>query len=136
MNIYLDYQATTPADPAVVAAMEPFWTGKFGNPHSNHRYGWEAEAAVDVARTHISRLLNIQPESVVFTSGATEANNLALKGVMARAGRRRLVTVATEHSCVLESAGLCVVERRGLVHDDPCGEVVVFSTVRVERVTE
>jgi cysteine desulfurase len=104
MNIYLDYQATTPADPAVVAAMEPFWTGKFGNPHSNHRYGWEAEAAVDVARTHISRLLNIQPESVVFTSGATEANNLALKGVMARAGRRRLVTVATEHSCVLESA--------------------------------
>lgn len=104
MNIYLDYQATTPTDPAVVAAMEPFWTAKFGNPHSNHRYGWEAEAAVDVARAHIARLLNAHPESVVFTSGATEANNLALKGVMARAGRRRLVTVATEHSCVLETA--------------------------------
>lgn len=104
MNIYLDYQATTPADPAVVAAMQPFWTQKFGNPHSNHRYGWEAEAAVDVARGHIARVLNIQLEAVVFTSGATEANNLALKGVMARADRRRLVTVATEHSCVLETA--------------------------------
>lgn len=105
MNIYLDYQATTPADPAVVAAMQPFWTQKFGNPHSNHRYGWEAEAAVDVARGRIARVLNVQPETVVFTSGATEANNLALKGVMARADRRRLVTVATEHSCVLETAG-------------------------------
>ncbi|WBX83969.1 cysteine desulfurase family protein [Sphingosinicella microcystinivorans] len=104
MNIYLDYQATTPADPAVVAAMQPFWTQKFGNPHSNHRYGWEAEAAVDVARGHIARVLNVQPETVVFTSGATEANNLALKGVMARADRRRLVTVSTEHSCVLETA--------------------------------
>lgn len=104
MNIYLDYQATTPADPAVVAAMQPFWTQKFGNPHSNHRYGWEAEAAVDVARGHIARVLNVRPETVVFTSGATEANNLALKGVMARADRRRLVTVSTEHSCVLETA--------------------------------
>lgn len=104
MNIYLDYQATTPADPAVVAAMQPFWTAKFGNPHSSHRHGWEAEAAVDVARGHIARLLNMQPEAVVFTSGATETNNLALKGVMARAERRRLVTVATEHSCVLETA--------------------------------
>ncbi|MBW7945971.1 MAG: cysteine desulfurase [Sphingomonadaceae bacterium] len=111
MNIYLDYQATTPADPAVVAAMQPFWTQKFGNPHSSHCYGWEAEAAVDIARGHIARVLNIQPETVVFTSGATEANNLALKGVMARADRRRLVTVATEHSCVLETAGF--LETRG-----------------------
>lgn len=104
MNIYLDYQATTPADPAVVAAMQPFWTAKFGNPHSNHRYGWEVEAAVDVARGHLAQCLNIDSESIVFTSGATEANNLALKGVMARADRRRLVTIATEHSCVLETA--------------------------------
>lgn len=104
MSIYLDYQATTPADPAVVAAMEPFWTQKFGNPHSQHRHGWEAEAAVEVARRKIAALAGAAPEAVVFTSGATEANNLALKGVMAAATRRRIVTLATEHSCVLESA--------------------------------
>ncbi len=104
MSIYLDYQATTPVDPAVVAAMQPFWEAKFGNPHSNHRHGWEAEAAADVARGNVARVLGVQPEAVVFTSGATEANNLALKGVMARSDRRRLVTVATEHSCVLETA--------------------------------
>lgn len=104
MKIYLDYQATTPADPAVVAAMQPFWSDKFGNPHSQHRFGWEADAAVEVARKRVAALVGATPEAVVFTSGATEANNLALKGVMARSDRRRIVTTATEHSCVLESA--------------------------------
>ena len=104
--IYLDYQATTPVDPAVAAAMQPYLIERFGNPHSAHRYGWEAEAGVDTARAQVARLLNSPPEAVVFTSGATEASNLALKGVLTAPGqrRRRVVTVATEHSCVLETA--------------------------------
>ncbi|MFC3713783.1 cysteine desulfurase family protein [Sphingoaurantiacus capsulatus] len=104
--IYLDYQATTPVDPAVAAAMQPFLLDRFGNPHSQHRPGWEAEAAVDNARAQIARLLNMLPEALVFTSGATEATNLALKGVLTAPGqaRRRIVTVATEHSCVLDTA--------------------------------
>ena len=75
--IYLDYQATTPVDPAVAAAMQPYLIERFGNPHSPHRYGWEAEAAVDAARLQIAQLLNTAPETIVFTSGATEASNLA-----------------------------------------------------------
>lgn len=104
--IYLDYQATTPVDPAVAAAMQPHLVDRFGNPHSQHRYGWEAEAAVDAARGQIAQLLNAAPETIVFTSGATEASNLALKGVLTAPGqrRRRIVTVATEHSCVLDTA--------------------------------
>jgi cysteine desulfurase len=104
--IYLDYQATTPVDPAVAAAMQPWLLERFGNPHSPHRAGWEAEAAVGAARGQIAQLLNAPPESIVFTSGATEASNLALKGVLTAPGqqRRRIVTVATEHSCVLDTA--------------------------------
>jgi cysteine desulfurase len=104
--VYLDYQSTTPVDPAVAAAMQPFLLERFGNPHSPHRYGWEAEAAVDVARDQIARLLNTSPQTIVFTSGATEASNLALKGALTAPGqrRRRIVTVATEHSCVLDTA--------------------------------
>jgi cysteine desulfurase len=104
MSIYLDYQATTPCDPEVVAAMQPYWTQLFGNPHSQHRHGWEAAAAVDVARGRVAAVVGAAADEVVFTSGATEANNLALKGVMARSRRRRIVTLATEHSCVLETA--------------------------------
>ncbi|MDO9489447.1 MAG: aminotransferase class V-fold PLP-dependent enzyme, partial [Sphingomonadaceae bacterium] len=104
--IYLDYQATTPVDPAVATAMQPFLLERFGNPHSPHRYGWEAEAAVEQARSQIAQLLSTPPETIVFTSGATEASNLALKGVMTAPGqaRRRIVTIATEHSCVIDTA--------------------------------
>jgi cysteine desulfurase len=103
--IYLDYQATTPTDPIVVEAMAPFWSEKFGNPHSTtHRFGWEADAAVDIARGQIAEAAGAQPNDVIFVSGATEANNLALKGVMARSRRNRLLTVATEHACVMETA--------------------------------
>lgn len=104
--IYLDYQATTPVDPAVAAAMQPYLLERFGNPHSQHRFGWEAEAAVEAARGHIATLINAPPETMIFTSGATEASNLALKGVLTAPGqqRRRIVTVATEHSCVLDTA--------------------------------
>ncbi len=105
--IYLDYQATTPTDPRVVAAMEPFFTSRFGNPHSRtHRFGWEAEEAVENARGQVAALIGAEPREIVFTSGATESNNLAIKGVarfhQAR-GKSHIVTIATEHKCVLES---------------------------------
>ena len=104
--IYLDYAATTPVDPAVVAAMQPWLAERFGNPHSPHRWGYEAAAAVAVARQQVAALLDCAPAAVAFTGGATESVNWALKGAMGIAvpGRRRLVTLATEHSCVLQTA--------------------------------
>ena len=109
MSIYLDYQATTPLDPAVREVMLPYLGDTFGNPHSEHRHGWTAAAGLDMARRQVAELVGAAEDWTVFTSGATEANNLALKGVL-MAGRRegalrnRLITVATEHSCVLETA--------------------------------
>ena len=105
--VYMDYQATTPLDPRVLDAMMPYLTDRFGNPHSvGHRFGWEAEAGVDKARGDVATLIGAEPEDIVFTSGATETNNLVLKGVMAAYGTKRdhLVTVVTEHKCVLEAA--------------------------------
>ncbi len=107
---YLDYQSTTPLDDQVLGAMMPYLTGKFGNPHSaEHNFGWEAEAALDVSREQVAAVINGQPEGVTLLSGATEANNLALKGVMEMRGQQRphLVTVATEHKCILEAAHYC-----------------------------
>jgi cysteine desulfurase len=104
--IYLDYQATTPADPRVVAAMLPYFTERFGNPHSTgHGFGREAAEAVETARARIAGLIGAEPREIIFTSGATEANNLAIKGAarFLKARRHRVVTLATEHKCVLES---------------------------------
>jgi len=104
--LYLDYQATTPTDKRVVEAMAPYWTEKFGNPHSrNHHFGWEAEDAVEIAREHVSQLIGASPKEVIFTSGATEANNLALKGVAKFYGDKKnhIITCVTEHKCVLET---------------------------------
>ena len=105
--IYLDYQATTPLDARVLDAMTPFLAEKFGNPHSvTHRFGWEAMAAVDVARGQVAGVIGAEDKEITFLSGATEANNLAIKGVMMAfaAKRPHMVTVVTEHKCVLESA--------------------------------
>ncbi len=110
--VYLDNQATTRCDPRVLTAMLPWFTEQYGNPHSvEHVMGRTAEAAVETARGHVAALLGADPREIVFTSGATESNNIAIKGAArfaARYGngdRRRIITVATEHKCVLESVG-------------------------------
>ena len=109
--VYLDYQATTPVDPRVLDVMLPYFSEKFGNPHSRqHAFGWQAEQAVEQARGEVAALIGAAAREIVFTSGATESNNLAIKGAVWFARRRQggqrdhVVTVATEHKCVLESA--------------------------------
>ena len=111
MTIYLDYQATTPTAPEVAEVMRPWIERQFGNPHSPHRLGREAAAAIEVAREQVAAALDADGGAgqgrLLFTSGATEAINWALKGAAARlpAGKRRIVTLATEHACVLDSVG-------------------------------
>lgn len=103
--IYLDYQATTPCDPRVIEAMQPYWGVNFGNPHSrSHVYGWDAEAATEQARSQVAALIGADAKDIVFTSGATESNNLAIKGAAGfYPNKKHIITVATEHKCVLES---------------------------------
>jgi cysteine desulfurase len=104
--VYLDYQATTPMDPRVLDKMLPYFTEKFGNPHSrSHAFGWETEAAVDIAREQVADLIGATEKEIIFTSGATESNNIAIKGVthFYKEKRNHIVTVQTEHKCVLDS---------------------------------
>ena len=104
--VYLDYQATTPLDPRVLEKMLPYFTEVFGNPHSrSHAYGWHAEEAVEKARKQVADLINANEKEIVFTSGATESNNLALKGAAKfyQEKKNHIITVVTEHKCVLDS---------------------------------
>jgi cysteine desulfurase len=145
--IFLDNQSTTPCDPRVLDAMLPWFTGNFANPHSaEHRMGREAEEAVERARAEIAALIGAEPREIVFTSGATESNNIAIKGA-ARHARRvadrrlRVITLATEHKCVLESVAdlaedgfdpvVLPVRRNGLLDLDRLADALATPTLLV-----
>lgn len=143
-RIYMDYNATTPCDPRVVEAMLPYFSEKFGNAASrSHAFGWEAEDAVDLARERLASLLGVEAREIVFTSGATEAINLAIKGVWEayHAKGRHLVTVKTEHKAVLDTCkalerkGAEVtwleVDGEGLIDLDQLSEAIRSDTVLV-----
>ena len=106
-SAYFDFQATTPLDPRVLDEMMPYLTNEFGNPHSRtHAYGWSTEQAVEKARKQVASLLKADPKEIVFTSGATESNNAAIKGVARfnlQREKNKIITVQTEHKCVLDS---------------------------------
>ena len=142
--IYLDYQATTPMDPRVLEAMMPYFTYKFGNPHSrSHSYGWEAEEGVEKARGQVAKLIGADEKEVIFTSGATESNNLAIRGIAEfyKDRKNHIVTTVTEHKCVLdtcrhlEQQGFDVtylpVQKNGLIDLDALRAAVTDKTVVV-----
>lgn len=104
--LYLDAQATTPLDPRVLDAMMPYSVSYYGNPHSRtHAYGWESEQAVEHARKQVADLIGADPKEIVFTSGATESNNISVKGVgrFYKKNKKHIITTQTEHKCVLDS---------------------------------
>lgn len=104
--LYLDAQATTPLDPRVLDAMMPYSVSYYGNPHSRtHAYGWESEQAVEHARKQVADLIGADPKEIVFTSGATESNNISVKGVgrFYKKNKKHVITTQTEHKCVLDS---------------------------------
>ncbi|MFZ3087209.1 MAG: IscS subfamily cysteine desulfurase [Methylotenera sp.] len=106
LPIYLDYSATTPVDPRVAEKMIPYLTEHFGNPASrSHAYGWDAEKAVDTAREQVAALVNCDPKEIIWTSGATESNNLAIKGAahFYAANGKHMITIKTEHKAVLDT---------------------------------
>jgi cysteine desulfurase len=143
--IYMDYHATTPVDPRVLEAMLPYFTEKFGNAGSRtHAYGWEAEQAVEAARQRIAQTINAKPKEIVFTSGATESDNLAIKGVVEFYKDRgnHVITSAAEHKAVLDSCkGLeragkakvtyLPVDRCGVVAPDDLRKAITNETILI-----
>lgn len=125
---YLDFQATTPLDPRVLDAMMPFLTERYGNPHSRtHSFGWESESAIEKARGHVASLLGASPKEIIFTSGATESNNMSIKGVARfnKEHKKHIITTQTEHKCVLDSC-------RAMESD---GFAVTYLPVKVSQIS-
>jgi cysteine desulfurase len=111
--LYLDAQATTPLDPRVLDAMLPYQVSYYGNPHSRtHQYGWESERAMEVARDQVAELVGADPKEIIWTSGATESNNIAVKGVARfyKGKKKHVITTQTEHKCVLDSCRILEAE--------------------------
>ena len=146
--VYLDNHATTAVDQRVVEAMLPYFSDKFGNPHSgSHFYGWEAAEAVEVARAQVAESISAQPEEIYFMSGATEANNLAIKGVahFYRERKNHIITCVSEHMCVLdtcfqmEKEGNRVtylnVDQDGMIDLDELNDAVCDDTVLISIMT-
>ena len=114
LPIYLDYSATTPVDPRVADKMIPYLREQFGNPASrSHQYGWDAERAVEEARENVAALVNADPREIIWTSGATESDNLAIKGAahFYKSKGKHIITVKTEHKAVLDT--MRELERQG-----------------------
>lgn len=110
---YLDFQATTPMDPRVLDTMIPWMSSEYGNPHSKtHQYGWTAEESVEEAREQIASLIGASPKEIIFTSGATESNNMAIKGIahFYKGRKKHVITTQTEHKCVLDSCRMLETE--------------------------
>jgi len=142
--VYLDYQATTPCDPRVLEKMLPWFTQRFGNPHSrNHAYGWAAEEAVELAREQVASIIGADAKEIIFTSGATESNNLAIRGsaLFHKDRKNHIITVTTEHKCVLDTCrhleqdGFSVtylpVQTNGLIDLGQLEEAITDQTVLV-----
>ncbi len=144
LPIYLDNHSTTPCDPRVVDTMLPYFTEKFGNAASrNHSFGWEVEEAVEQARTQIGQLVHADPKEIIFTSGATESDNLALKGVveMYKEKGDHIITTSTEHRAVIDTAkylekkGINVtflpVDKTGMVNPDDVRNAITDKTILI-----
>ncbi len=146
--LYLDAQATTPMDPRVVDAMMPYMVTYYGNPHSRtHTYGWESEEAMEHARVQVASAIKADPKEIVFTSGATESNNIAVKGVARfyKSKKNHIVTCQTEHKCVLDSCrflqgeGFKItylpVQQNGLINVDELANSITPETSLVSVMT-